>query len=41
MYEHMNYDIWLTNEHEILLPHFITFTFDLTYQVVCEINVVP
>ena len=29
MYEHMNYDIWLTNEHEILLPHFITFTFDL------------
>ena len=26
MYEHMNYDIWLTNEHEILLPHFITFT---------------
>ena len=28
MYEHMNYDIWLTNEHEILLPHFITFTFD-------------
>lgn len=40
MYEHMNYDIWLTNEHEILLPHFITFTFE-TYQVVCEINVVP
>ena len=31
MYEHMNYDIWLTNEHEILLPHFITFTFDLKH----------